>query len=184
MSFRIGQISGTAPSEQVQVVSSGKGSQFSHEELQGKRIDFCKTYNVPAGSRLLTGAHETSGRKAFENSIYFSHFPDGICLLHEEKVEYSAENPGKSLTSRGETFRRVEVECFLNGAVVHVEVPIGSYDSSATMKEEVGDAIQQFDTFLVNGDLNKLAELSDGECRVIVMVIPMGAVLLPFIRQV
>jgi hypothetical protein len=169
MSFRIEQTSGTAPSEQTQVVSSGKGPQFSDEELQGRRIKFCKTYNVPEDSRLLVGAHETSGSKALENPIYFSNFPDGVGFLLEGKVEYSAANPGKIFTSLGETYRRVEVECFLNGAAVHVEVPIGSYDSSATMKEEVGDTIQQFDAFLANGDLNKLAELSDGERRVIVI---------------
>lgn len=140
---------------------------FSEEDLQRRRMEFHETYGISQDSCLMADVHETNDSMSYEKPIYFCNFPEELIFL-EEKVEYSAANPDKLFTSVGETYRRVELECFLNGVAIRIEVPVGSYDSADAIKMGVSRAANHLDAFVANESLERLASLSNAEHRLMV----------------
>jgi hypothetical protein len=118
--------------------------------------------------RLLIEAHETDDSKTLEKPVCFSSFPDDVGFFVEGKIEYSVANLDKVFVSLGKGYRRMKLECFLNGAAVCIEVPIGSHGTPEAMKRDVGNAVGPLDAFVTSGTLDRLASLSNDERRVMV----------------
>ncbi|MDR1255961.1 MAG: hypothetical protein LBJ94_03515 [Puniceicoccales bacterium] len=145
-----------------------KAPKFSAEELHQRKVEFCATYGIAEDSHLLASALEMKDSMGNEKALCFSSFPEEVVAL-EEKLQHSIENPDQIFTCAGEGYRRMTLECFLNGASVSLEVPIGSYDSPARMQGIIGSAANQLNDFIASGSLNRLASMSNSDHRITIM---------------